>query len=1385
MAGELEFDAWINNSDFKRQIDEMNRRLVGLSTTADTEGKKIQDSFSKVGHYIQSAFAGAAIQQFIQQVVTVRGEFQQLEIGMRTMLGSKEKADKLMSQVVDLAAKTPFTLTEVGAGAKQLLAYQVSANEVVDTLKRLGDVSSGLGVPINRLILAYGQVKAKGKLQGDDMRQFTEAGVPIIHELAKSMGVADAQISKMVETGKVGFPEVQKVIQNLTNQGGMFYNLMEQNSKSLTGMVSNLHDAWDRMLNSIGKDTEGVLGGTIQVGTDLLNNYQQVLKVIEALIATYGTYRAALVLSNIANGMAVASSFGVTSAEYIQAKATMALAEAQAFLNKTVLANPYVAAATLLVGLGTLMWALHDSTTATERAQREYNASLEIQAKKEADLKTVTDSNLQTVQNKSLADKDRLESLQKLRVEYPKIFEKYKTEESVLKNILVIIKQINEEQSKRTVEAKTISLEEQRTIVSNLEKQKERIKSQNGGNFDDRNLPRLAIEQDKLRMMEEKALKERASSYISNLKNVSDAKIKAEIKDRERLLFELSKPENKDKKYGEVRSGGAKGIFTRDELEAQKQALEGALIERVDKKDNATVIAKLKKDISDTESELKKLRGLNAISDETEIGNAEAKLKGLKASLQTLTGEKPKKSKTEIENFEAELKAKKTAYDFYSNSVHQDGIDKANITFAHLMTLGNDYEAYLNNQKNAIISKAGGKPLSKSDQNRVNILNSQIDTENRNKTGIVGFEAELSGIKRNAKDAYEALDLLNKKQKELEGGKYKNMDSKDTDLAKAKLDSQKSETLKSITDDLEKYQTYENERAKITADAQERITFLTSKGEKERADLVAKERDDKLAKLDLTKFDTENKTILDKVFGSLDNLSGQAIYDLIDKVREKIRLLSAEAQKSDDVKALLKSLTDIEDKTKSSNKNPFTKLTGAISNYKDAKTTDDIAKELGAKPERLAETGAAVKKSVKEVAGAVGELAQFGGGVFNSVVDGMKKLGIAGDEETQKLLGNVSGMIEGASTLATGIASGNPLQIVQGTIGLITNGIQAFDSKNRALNRDIKAHQEEIKKLSIAYEELSRAAEKALGTDYYTKQKEAVANLEKQKREMEAIARDEKSKSGKNKDQAKIDEADKAVRDIQIKIEDGKQKIVDDLLQTNIRDFAKSVSDSLVDAFLSGESAAKAFDKVVNNMMLNLVKNMINKTLVEKAMQPMLAYLQVAMADYNLSEDEYKTAMGMADTAKKIVMDGVNSLDKLLKNFSEDGQANGLSGAIKGVTQETASLLAGQITAMRLNQALGLDIANDQLIMLRLIASSVVGGNVDVTAISNTEGLRISRAQLSSLQEIASNTSYNFHLAEIRDLLKTQNANQSANNLYDPLRATGLDTNGRSSGGRR
>lgn len=330
--GALTFKATLDIDQFNVSAQAMERNIRRVSDTAVSESAEMEQSilnFAQNGaRYIVSYLVGQGMGSLLQSIVSVRGQFQQLEIAFETMLGSGTKAKALIDQMAETAARTPFDLAGVAGGAKQLLAYGESADKVNDTLVRLGNIASGLSIPLNDIVYLYGTTMVQGRLYAQDVRQFTGRGIPLVKELAAMYGKTAEEINGMVSEGKIGFPEVEKVIKKLTDQGGQFYNLMEKQSASLTGQISNLGDAWDMALNKIGERNQDVFAAGISSATYMVEHLDDVLRIVKAIAIAYGSYRTAIIL----NTLATKGYTGVSLLDNTARQAKMALMKADEVL---------------------------------------------------------------------------------------------------------------------------------------------------------------------------------------------------------------------------------------------------------------------------------------------------------------------------------------------------------------------------------------------------------------------------------------------------------------------------------------------------------------------------------------------------------------------------------------------------------------------------------------------------------------------------------------------------------------------------------------------------------------------------------------------------------------------------------------------------------------------------------------------------------------------------------------------------------------------------------------------------------------------------------------------------------------------------------------------
>ena len=403
-----------------------------------------------------------ALKNFATELVNVRGQFQQLEIAFSTMLKSKEKADKLMSELVDIAAKTPFDLQGVASSAKQMIAYGSSAENVGDELVMLGNVAAGVGSQLSEIAYLYGTLRTQGRAYAVDIRQFAGRGIPIYEELSKVLGVTKDEVSGLVKEGKVGFKEVEQAFKNMTSESGIYYNLMQEQSKSLTGQLSNLGDAWDTMLNEIGKDTQGIASAGISGLKGLIENYETVGKILIGLIATYGTYKTALIVVRIAQDT-------LTTRMELAILVTKAQTIAQKALNTVMKANPYVLVATVLAGLVATMWAFHDSTTASEKAQQKFNEEQKNFANQEEERKKKIEELIRVIQDETETEFSKIKAYEELQRYSPALSSAYTREQLAVLNLAEANKELNKERDKNSYE----------NILKNIQQWEEKIKSLN------------------------------------------------------------------------------------------------------------------------------------------------------------------------------------------------------------------------------------------------------------------------------------------------------------------------------------------------------------------------------------------------------------------------------------------------------------------------------------------------------------------------------------------------------------------------------------------------------------------------------------------------------------------------------------------------------------------------------------------------------------------------------------------------------------------------------------------------------------------------------------------------------------------------------------------
>lgn len=366
--GELQ-DQQARNRLEVRKLTREYKEFASGTNNADEIVKSLTDSLKRTAAEIGGL---VAIKKFGSDVIEATGKMQQLQVALSTILQDKSKADQLIADIIQFAAKTPFNLDNVAEGAKQLLAYGSTADKVVGELSMLGDVASGLQIPIGQLIYLYGTLRTQGRAMTVDIRQFAGRGIPIYEELAKVLGVAKDQVGELVKEGKVGFAEVEQAFKNMTSEGGKFANLMENSAGTWPQRLSNIEDTLFQNMNEFGNKYKEVFEFGIGATEDLVESLDDVISVMGGLITAYGTYKAALITAAVAQ-KAVGFVESIRLIAMYRKELGLATAAQQAF-NLSAKSNVYVALLATLVGIGTAVYMFTKRTNEATAAQETLNS---------------------------------------------------------------------------------------------------------------------------------------------------------------------------------------------------------------------------------------------------------------------------------------------------------------------------------------------------------------------------------------------------------------------------------------------------------------------------------------------------------------------------------------------------------------------------------------------------------------------------------------------------------------------------------------------------------------------------------------------------------------------------------------------------------------------------------------------------------------------------------------------------------------------------------------------------------------------------------------------------------------------------------------------------
>lgn len=751
-----------------------------------------------------------------------------------------------------------------------------------------------------------------------------------------------------------------------------------------------------------------------------------------------------------------------------------------------------------------------------------------------------------------------------------------------------------------------------------------------------------------------------------------------------------------------------------------------------------------------------------------------AKIKEQEALLKKMDLSGTSSKTTQKDPFTEQLEARKKKYTEYYNWVNsKDEVvrNAAKAEFAGLLKEGSSYLDYLQKQRDQLIKAIGSGTATKTQAEELQKLNNTIANETK-ETVLAGFENELKEQLSGARSILEMVNILEEKRKALTGdgsdldkGKsdiikkqQEDVEQKAKDrtkallseyadylgkkitfeanyaensrllneqLAKAKTDDERRIALEALAnlekerkkyakssgnEDydalVEEYKTYQQKCADISAQYDEKIALATQQNNEE---LVAKLQEAKNKALSSAALqELTDSGAWEQLFGNLDDLTTAQIQALIDKIEAQKAQLGVELNPQD-LDVVLSKLREAKDEIQT--RNPFKALSTALKDYKKD----------------------ASKANLSEVFKGVGATADLVKGSFDAVTGAIEKMGGSMDDETQAILGDVGGIVDGIGQMAQGYATMNPAQMIQGAVGMLTSVFDLFNSRDRKAERAIKKHAAAVEELERAYKALEHAVDKALGESVYDNQKALINNMREQRAHLRAMWEAEESK--KKTDSGKVNQYKEQYEELGRQIEDTIAEITESVTQTSAKDLATQLSDAIAEAYSDGFNSDKvksAIEKVTNQVLGNAVKNALKKQFLEQQLQNAVKQLQ---RDMGFDDEGGGSFDGLTPEEQQRFKDRVNSIaqgyaealklyEDLFKDLDDNGDpTTSLSGAIKGASQESIDLLAGQTNAVRVNQVQEIEILRQQLIHLANIDGKLSVSNRYLEQIEkNTSG---------------------------------------------------------------
>lgn len=1103
-------------------------RASSTHNTAIKRENTAMSSQSRIAGELKNQIANVysiyTVERFVRGLYTIGGEFQKQRIALTSILGDSMKAETIFNRIKDLAVVSPFQFKELASYTKQLSAYSIPYEELYDTTKRLADISAGVGVDMGRIILAYGQVRSAAFLRGQELRQFTEAGIPLVDELAKKFteltgeATSAGDVFDKISRKEVSFGMVKDVLWDLTNEGGKFYNMQEALAESLAGKWSNLQDAWDVMMADIAESNSGVLSDSLELLTDLMNHWEAVAAILGSLVGAYGFYKTAIIAVNAAHKATITINtltniINMTRAMQGLTAVTKAQAVAQGILNAVTAANPWMILITAIGALAGLYFTLREKTKSAAETIREFNVQVQEQNEKISEAKNKANSYISTMFDTSKAVDARRMAYEKLQGIYPSIFKNMSYEQALLKGQIELLNMSNRAARTTARETARINLEKAYQGLIDAErgvKDAKLYSVASDGHIMDTQMLKDAKAQLEIARSLVKEAKEDFSTVLSITNEIEEntksawfttAKsiaggINSLIPKDDEAYEEYAKRvkeerENADKvlnsfkkgnPYSEATIRNAQKVFdvskkimeTLGVLEKSSGSEKDPIAEQW--KDRADLISKALslydkwKKIEGEEAASQRVKGVSEFAPIFDKNGVNLDLSDPSKTYQYIQDQLDKSKGKQMELY-LSLGVKKENIN-YDNV--KKGVDDALKEIERYISQAGEkwdlykklFEATGNKSLSMNIAFGGSVSFNSFVEDLQNQLSEALkkNGSNLSLSDILGMDEEAVKSKFGDNEILKLYQTIKEESKKLKAENFDNLLQMINDYKdySAKIEEIERKRQKAISE-------LENNRGSIGNEmADNLIKEVNKRAEKEKSSVL------------FDQFKESSDWV--RIFDDLDRVSTATLDDMISKVEEfaKKQGLSIE-----DTKELVEALRKLRGEL--TERNPFKALVDSFNTIKDARNKLNSLRSSGAPKEQIDaaenELKAAYSDQSAAIQGVIGKFdalanaADFLGGVFENLGVGSGLSDIAG------IMG---GGLQGASQgmgIATSLfgKSAGPWGAAAGAALSLISGIAQIHDKS--LERSIQRSKQRVKEMQSAYDQLGNSIEKSLGGD--------------------------------------------------------------------------------------------------------------------------------------------------------------------------------------------------------------------------------------------------------------------------------------------------------------